>query len=75
MDPLGMSGRPVCISSRRRTSFVPETTQPKRNERDHSNKRSAKSMKPITIPPLITARLVVRGLPHISGNRPRLIFG
>jgi len=42
--------------------------------RSKSNENAEKSTKPIDTPPLITAWLPVRGLPHIPGNRPRLIF-
>jgi hypothetical protein len=55
--------------------LAPETTSPKRNERDRTRaKMPQKSTKPIVIPSLITAWLLVRVLPHTSGNRPRQIF-
>jgi hypothetical protein len=48
-------------------------SKPQRS-RSKSNEIAVKSTKPIDTPPLITAWLPVRGLPHIPGNRPRLIF-
>jgi hypothetical protein len=52
-----------------RTSFAPETTSPRRNERDRTQTNRSKSTKRIDMLPFITVWLQIRVLPGPPVNQ------